>query len=331
MARSWLTIFVCALTLTLLAGCSATPPLSAYHRLDLPAHSDAPILTAERHGDLIKELRSGDIILGVKEDPITILVRLTTTQYSYFTHCGVVEVVDDNHGGRSARVWNAIGDFSLLHFSPHVLGHVRGGVRTKSLEDFIRSYDALGIIRLPDAQKNAAMVEVCRSLQKQGVAFDPFIDCRDASALYCTELLARAVRDSGYDFNVQPWPRTHNQRVSALMTGWNITAPAIYKAGQFENLPGAQSIAFISRYGRMETYLAMRDAMRLIQERVNASEAEANDFGGFDNQRLAHFSPRMNLLMRGVINLSRTAPTTDHNEIRRRSEILYRVSFGRQN
>ena len=99
---------------------------------------------------LFREVRSGDIILGVKEDPITALVRLITVEPTYFTHSGTIEVRDDEAGGRTLRVWHAIGDFSLLHLSPHILGKVRGGVRSIALDEFIRMYDALAIIRQPD-------------------------------------------------------------------------------------------------------------------------------------------------------------------------------------
>lgn len=278
--------------------------------------------------ELFSGLRSGDIILGVKEDPITAFVRLITIQPNYFTHSGTIEVDEGEGGKRTVRVWHAIGDFSLLHLSSHVLGKVRGGVRSIALADFMRMYDSLAIVRLPDEAKNRAAVQACKDLQAEGVEFDPFVDCVDHTTICCTELTAVAIERAGYDFNLQPLQRTTNVAISNLLYGWNVTTPGVIMADQFEHLPGARTVAVISRYGRMETYLAMRDAMKLLHERVASGAMQASDLIGFDTKRMVHFSTRMDLFMRGVEGLARALPTVDAGEFRRRNAVVFDAVFG---
>lgn len=318
----------------MLPGCApARPALETYHRLDAPVATrgaDAPKLDTEAYADLLGDLRSGDMVLAVREDPITPLVRLVTTEPSYFTHSAIVEVAEFNSiddGRNEARVWHAIGDFNLFNLTPHILGKVRGGVRSLELEELIRMYDVLFVLRLSDDSKNHEMVEVCKRLQRDGVPFDSFLDCADDSALFCTELNVVTMRQAGYGEPVQPAPRTHVATLSTWMTEWNITAPAIYMASQFEDLPGAEVVAVISRYGRMETYLAMHDAATLIHEKINAERIVLSDLCGFDRDRLVHYTDRMELFLRGVEGLAKASPTSEAAEIRRRNEVVFAAVF----
>lgn len=317
--------------ITIALGCGESrPPLTAYHRIDLPANSDAPTLSAETHAQLLEQLRSGDIILCARDDPVSVVQRLTTIEPTYFLHSGTIEVVEKSNRGRTIReavVWHSTGAFDFLKLSPHMLGKVKGDVRSTPLEAFIRNYDALMIIRLPDADLNARMAAVCRRLHESNVKFDPYFDCVDHRELCCTEFTAVVIEEAGYDYDIQPAPRTSNAAMASLMIGWNVTVPGMIMAGQFERLPGAATIALISRYGRLETYLAFRDASMLVQERVLAGRAEARDFAALDGKHLGHFPPRMQLFMRGVEGLALASPTLDAVEIRRRNEIVYEATL----
>lgn len=315
-----------------LGGCGESrPPLEAFHRLDLPAHSDAPTLDPSIHAQLIDQLRDGDMVLCARDDPVSAVQRLTTVEPTYFLHSGTIEIVEKQRDGRSVReavVWHSTGAFDFLKLSPHMLGKVRGEVRSTPLDEFIRNYDALEIIRLPDESRNVQMVEACRRLHDAHVAFDPYFDCVDHRELCCTEFTAVVIEQGGYTFDLQPAPRTANQAISDLLTGWNVTVPGVIMAGQFEKLPGATTVAVISRYGRLETYLAFRDASQLIHERVASGQAEARDFANLDREHLGHFSPRMQLFMRGVEGLAIASPTLDASELRRRNTIVYEAVFG---
>lgn len=329
MKRRSITLIIAAI-LGLCACGESRPPLTAFHRLDLPAHSDAPTLDPEVRAQLIDQLRDGDTILCARDDPVSAVQRLTTVEPTYFLHSGTIEIVEkqrDRCRSREAVVWHSTGAFDFLKLSPHMLGKVRGEVRSTPFDEFIRNYDALAIIRLPDESRNIRMVDACRRLHDAHVAFDPYFDCVDHRELCCTEFTAVVIEQGGYAFDLRPAPRTSNEAISKLLIGWNVTVPGVIMAGQFERLPGATTIAVISRYGRLETYLAFRDASQLIHERVAAGQAEARDFANLDREHLGHFSPRMQLFMRGVEGLAIASPTTDPEEIRRRNTIVYEVVF----
>lgn len=331
MLRSLCRLGLASVTLAA-AGCGAArPPLAEFHRLDLPAHSDSPTLTPAAHQTLLSELRDGDLVLCARDDPVSAIQRLTTVEPTYFLHSGTIQIIESRAGGkprREAIVWHSTGEFDFLKLSPHMLGKVRGRVQSTPLDEFVRNYDALAIMRLSDPARNSRMVEACIRLHDEEVEFDPYFDCDDHSRLCCTEFTAAVIERGGYEFSIQPAPRTSNRVMSDFLMAWNVTADGVLMAGQFESLPGAQTIAVISRYGRMETYLAFRDAARLLHERVAAGEAQPRDLTNLDREKLVHFSPRMQLFMRGVEGLAIASPTLDPTEIRRRNEIVYETVMG---
>lgn len=126
-----------------------------------------------RHGDLI--LRHGN---GLWSD----FIRRRNPTDDRFSHIGIL--VRGGNGGE---------DFSVIHADCNAAG--QGSVRKEPLAAFLREASRVGIFRPRGNVGGGAEARVRRAEAFLGLPFDWKFDLDDASALYCTELVWRAVSD----------------------------------------------------------------------------------------------------------------------------------------
>jgi hypothetical protein len=194
-----------------------------------------------------------------------------------------------------------------------------------SLEEFIRTYKDLQIVRLPDPARNARMIEIVRRLHAARVQFDPYFDPQDSTTVCCTELTALAIAQAGYP-PVPVWERTANASLLSLMTTMNVTTPGLLMAGAIEQQPAAQTVATLSRYRNAAMNLAMRDASALLHERFAADpNARIGDWLQFNSSRFVHFHPRIELYLQAVEGLAAKQPSGDPARLRQRHLTLYDI------
>jgi len=310
------------------AGCQSRPPLSAFHWLDPAADVPGPAvpeaLARDGYRDLRAELRPGDVIMGARTDPTSALMRLAMDEYSYYTHSGIVDVRDGE-----VVVSHASGRFRLFRRSPHLLGKVVGTVAAIDLEDFIREYHDVRVVRLPDPVKNRRLVAIARACEAKELPFDPFFDTLDPFRLHCSEYTLRATRAAGYGGPVDLARRTPNHSMANLLRRLGVETDYFVNVDRFAAIPGATVVAEISRFDRPETATALVEAFRVMHERVCGDpDMHVRDLVGCSPERLMHFTPPAEVYLRGAIGLAEASPTRDPLEVRERSELLYDLICG---
>ena len=130
-------------------------------------------------------VREGDLILRHGNGFWSNFIRERNLSDSRFSHIGVVARGD----GES---------FFVVHADCDAAG--MGEVRREPLADFLREARRVGVLR-PRAGVPAERVRAAETFV--GRPFDRAFDLDDDSALYCTELVLRAVRAAEPEFSVR--------------------------------------------------------------------------------------------------------------------------------
>lgn len=93
----------------------------------------------------------------------------------------------------------------------------RGGVRTDPLEDFLKGVRVWGLYRLRASPgKREGVARTARRYARRKLPFDTAFDCRDSTAVYCSELVMRAVNAGCYSFLIRPRTVRHGRAFVSL-------------------------------------------------------------------------------------------------------------------
>jgi hypothetical protein len=312
-----------ALTIALLAGCQSKPSLPAHRLVDLGTAHDvavrAPVIADA--DELAALVRPGDLILGAKSSPTATLLRMSMDEYSFYTHSGVVDVRDGK-----VVVSHSTGRFQLLRNTTRLLGKVTGTVEACSLATFLEEYDEVMVVRLPDPERNARLVALSLEAERDRIPFDPFFDTNDPTAMHCSEYTLRTLRAAGYTEPLPLADRTPNRSFSDLMEKMGITTETFVVVDRMTDIPGARTVAVLSRLGSRAASLALRDALHVLHDRVTADPfLRIGDLVSCDSEQLLHYAPAADLYLRAALGLAESSPTGDPRKLRERSTMLYDV------
>jgi hypothetical protein len=234
------------LTAALLAG-GCTPLGEGAYRtwlVDPPAAGD----TVDFHGIPVG---TGQIVLSEQGKAQSLFLGLMVERPGRFVHAGIVVV----ENGRP-MLYEAQGRINV-HFSGPPTDAVHGGIRRLSLDEFVRRQRFVAIFDPPPDVDRAQVAAFAQQARAEGRDFDPYFDLQDATRLYCTEFVARAL-EAGGAAPRRTTPRNANPSLGIVADWLKFRAPAIIPAAAL--VADARRVALLSARdtpAQVEAYFAM--------------------------------------------------------------------------
>lgn len=171
-------------------------------------------------------LAHGQIIVSEAGGAMSLFFSLFATEYAPWVHAGIVAIEDGQ-----AVVYEANGDFlPLPGLSP--TSTIRGEVRRVGVDRFVRGKRIVGLYALPPQADRERFVAFAREQHQRATPFDPYFDSDDASALYCTELVARALAEAGTDRSEATPVRDDNASLARARDWLHLRSRGVYLAGR---------------------------------------------------------------------------------------------------
>jgi hypothetical protein len=222
-----------------LAGCVTLPdrvaldlrPPSAAEPQAFGGEADsavAPLPSTQRRRKFDERslpLAHGQIIVSESGGSMSLFYSLFAVDYLPWVHAGIVAIE-----AGEAVVYEADGDFFPVPGLPPT-ATVRGAVRRVSVQDFARGKRIIGLYALPPEVERDRLVAFAREQYERGTPFDPYFDTDDASALYCTELVARALVAAGAT-KVETTPLRDNVSLALARDWLRLRSRRVYLAGR---------------------------------------------------------------------------------------------------
>ncbi len=140
-----------------------------------------------------EQLRNGFILTSESSDPLQLFTLLGAERFSPSVHIGVVEVVGDD-----VYVYDTnadIGKYYLEGKSPS--DTMKGRVRRQKLRSFLEKAEVINIFSIPSEVNAQKLVAFVKRHWMAGTPFDPYFDLHENEKLYCSELIALALRHAG--------------------------------------------------------------------------------------------------------------------------------------
>lgn len=180
-----------------------------------------------RHAPLLTDLplASGQLVLSNQTGPNGYFVSLFASEYQPWTHVGILSLEADG-----PVVYDSDGDLQPIPgFPPSMFGD--GRVRRLPFQEFLDTKHMVGIYALPPGVDATKVVSYARRHYELGTPFDHYFNAEDSSALYCAELVARALEAGGAPL-VVPAPMRDNRSVVQLRQWMRIPKHRMIFPGQ---------------------------------------------------------------------------------------------------
>lgn len=136
-------------------------------------------------------LASGQIVVKDEADAASLFVSLFAEDYAPWTHVGIVSLEADG-----AVVYDTNGGFIPVPGLPPTTTF-SGGMRRIPFAQYVSKEKIIGIYSLPPGLDAGKVVAYARAQYERRTPFDAYFDGEDASALYCSELVALALQAGG--------------------------------------------------------------------------------------------------------------------------------------
>lgn len=273
--RRFLATWVAGLSLAL-AGCATLPaPLATElqagspqepdpyrERQPLPAAATPASVGALATAPDAAHLLSGLILVWSNPDAAGLFIGLFGEPFMPWTHIGVISVEPDG-----VFVYDTNANLSLTAEGP-ATGHQGRGVQRTPYQRYVDSGYIYGLYAPPPEVNITRMLDHVRTQYTRHVPFDARFDADDASALYCTELVAHAWVAAGAA-PLRPVPARNNRSYNLVRRMLGIPDSGFWLPDQFAD-PERQLAVWSRRYtpGQIEALFAARRelARRLMPE-----------------------------------------------------------------
>lgn len=166
------------------------------------------------------QLRSGHILTTESADPLHLPTMLGSDRFSPFIHLGVVEVAPSGIYVYDATA--TIGKYFLTGQSPS--DTMEGSVRRLTLQAFLDYFKVVNIYAPPQSVDTDRLVTFLRQHWIAKTPFDPYFDLDDSSTLYCSELIALGLEQSGGK-RYTPAAMRHNPSLEVVRHWMKISTP----------------------------------------------------------------------------------------------------------
>lgn len=207
-SRSRIAVFGAAAALLLgLGGCATTLPAPLAAELRLPEaelatgpfrlreplpDTAAPVPSGTpRRAPPASQLVSGLVLVWSNPGATGLFVGLFSEPFLPWTHIGIVSVESDG-----VFVYDTNAGLSLTEEGP-ATGHEGRGVQRIPYTRYVESDHIFGLYALPPEVEVGRLLDHVRGQYARRTPFDARFDSVDPSALYCTELTARAWAAAG--------------------------------------------------------------------------------------------------------------------------------------
>lgn len=180
-----------------------------------------------RHAPLLTDLplASGQLVLSNQTSPNGYFTSLFALEYQPWTHVGILSLEADG-----PVVYDSDGDIQPIPgFPPSMFG--AGQVRRLPFQEFLDIKHMVGLYALPPGVDAEKVVVYARKQYELGTPFDHYFNSADSSALYCAELVARALEAGGAP-PVVPAPMRDNRSVVQLRQWMRIPEHRMIFPGQ---------------------------------------------------------------------------------------------------
>lgn len=227
-------------------------------------------------------LASGDLVLVKMGHPQSLAITLTLEEFNFYDHVGVLV----ERRGRWL-VCDSWPDFRLLGKADDFASRFRGGVRATPLASFLAPYETALFVRLPDEERSARLAACALASLGEGLEYDPRHDPADPR-VSCTEYLQLLLERAGFEPPRVPRAVGEQAELRAVLAALGFGMGAFVAPDQFAELPGARSVAWISRHSSRAGARAIEAAFALLHARFRAGGRLA-DFLGVGHFRLLRY------------------------------------------
>jgi hypothetical protein len=206
-------------------------------------------------------LASGDLVLVKNARAQSLATTLTFGEFTFYDHMGVLV----ERAGRwlVCDSWPSFQPFSK---ADDFADRFRGGVRGTPLERFLAHYETVLVVRLPDEPRNALLASAALASLDDAIEYDPHHDPTDPR-LSCSEYILMLFERAGLAAPAAPRPVSQQPQFCALLRALGFPCKAYFVPDQFAALPGAESVAWISRHPTPGRARAVEVAFELLHER----------------------------------------------------------------
>lgn len=174
----------------------------------------------------VRSLVSGQILVRDDGDAISLFVSLFAEEFLPWSHIGVISQEADG-----TYVYDANGELFPVPGVPPSATFV-GSIQRTPFAQYVASGKIFGIYAPPpgaDGEKIAAFV---RDHYARKTPFDAYFDNTDAAALYCSELVAHAIRAAGA-VPIRQAPARVNRSYDVLRDWLRVKATGFYLPAHF--------------------------------------------------------------------------------------------------
>jgi hypothetical protein len=169
-------------------------------------------------------LASGQIVVMDDGDATGLFVSLFAEEYVPWSHVGIVAIEADG-----PVVYDTNGGFVPVPGLPPT-ATFSGGMRRVPFAEYFSRQRIIGIYALPPGVDAGKVVAFARQQYALGTPFDPVFNTGDASALYCSELVALAQQAAGAA-PLRPTPVRNNHSYAVLREWLRIRTSSLFLPG----------------------------------------------------------------------------------------------------
>jgi hypothetical protein len=256
-SRLWL---LCLFAFALASGCSTT---ALFHYRVL--YSDPP---GDRPAFFSIPLETGQIVVSEAPGPHSLMFGLAPATFYRFTHSGIIVIDQRTH---EPYVYDMSAEFkpTLANSPPDAL---RGGMRRTPFFDYVGILLYVEVIDPAGKADKTKMVARVEDLWRQKVAFDPYWDFTDSTALFCTEFVSEVLKAGGGQVPALV-PLTSNPSLRTVLTWFGARNDMSLPAGTFAT---GHRVAAISQWGSFAAVNSYFEAKRELHRRFTADQKIGN-------------------------------------------------------
>lgn len=137
-------------------------------------------------------LHSGQLVLTESADSTSFVFPLIVKNFYPFTHIAILSVEDGE-----PYVYDVTGSVKTFPIHKKLMDNVSGKMYRRRLFEYVAPNLYAEIYEPPAPADGEKIAAYARKKFKEGVEFDAYFDTHDHSKLFCSELAAMAVKDSG--------------------------------------------------------------------------------------------------------------------------------------
>lgn len=245
----------------------------------------------------VSGLSAGDLVLVKNPKAQSLATTLTFARFTYFDHLGVLIERDG-----AFFVCDSWPSFHPLGKSDDFASRFRGGVRATELGRFLAHYETLEVVRLADAQRNAALARAAEASLAEAIEFDPHHDPHDPR-LSCSEYVRGLLERAGYAELPPPRAVTPRSDYRALLQLLGFPSDAFDVPEDLAALPGTRTVALVSRFATRARLEAHRAAFARLHARFQAG-AKLSELLCVDRLRFLAYPPNVALFLQAAVGLA---------------------------